>query len=166
MRASPPFQFVLNRFGVWRCGVGALAALALAALLAWLETRIESPPPFALAAWAGALFGVALLGGSLVLRPPAAAVLRWDGRQWWLARVAPGRSAAAEVDDATPGDIEVALDLGGWMLLRFRPQSPLPSKPRFRLRSPAFAHARSTWLPVQRLGLEAHWHALRCAVYS
>jgi hypothetical protein len=36
------------------------------------------------------------------------------------------------------------------MLLRFTPDAP----------------ARMTWLPVQRRGLEAQWHALRCAVYS
>jgi hypothetical protein len=28
------------------------------------------------------------------------------------------------------------------------------------------AAARTSWLPVQRLGLETQWHALRCAVYS
>ncbi|HKX43433.1 MAG TPA: hypothetical protein VJO99_19900 [Burkholderiaceae bacterium] len=152
----------MNRFGVWRCGVGALAALAITALLAWLGTRAEPLPPLELAAWAGALFGVAMLGGSL-MRMPAVA-LRWDGRQWWLARVSPSRGAAAEVD-AMPGDIEVALDLGGWMLLRFRPQPALSPRPRYRPRWP-IGHAQSTWLPVQRLGLEAHWHALRCAVYS
>jgi len=151
MRASPAFQFVLSRFGVWRCGVAVLTGLAVAALSAWLATRSEPLPPSGLAAWVVALFGVVMLGGSLLRVPPAA--LHWDGRQWWLARMASGRDAAAAVD-AMPGDIEVALDLGGWMLLRFTAQSRPPSGPQ------------SMWLPVQRRGLEAHWHALRCAVYS
>jgi len=50
--------------------------------------------------------------------------------------------------DATPGALTVAIDLGPWMLLRFT------------------TRAGVRWLPVQRLGLEAQWHALRCAVYS
>jgi hypothetical protein len=62
--------------------------------------------------------------------------LRWDGQAWHL--------------DAVPGDLAVVIDLGPWMLLRFTPAVP----------------ARVTWLPVQRRGLEAQWHALRCAVYS
>jgi len=32
--------------------------------------------------------------------------------------------------------------------------------------SAAASDAAVTWLPVQRRGLQAHWHALRCAVYS
>jgi hypothetical protein len=62
--------------------------------------------------------------------------LHWDGQTWQL--------------DAVPGELAVVIDLGPWMLLRFTPAEP----------------ARATWLPVQRLGLESQWHALRCAVYS
>ena len=62
--------------------------------------------------------------------------LRWDGQVWHL--------------DAVSGDLAAVIDLGPWMLLRFTPDAP----------------ARMTWLPVQRRGLEAQWHALRCAVYS
>ena len=71
-----------------------------------------------------------------LLRTPAVG-LRWDGQAWHL--------------DAVPGDLAVVIDLGPWMLLRFTPAVPA---------------ARMTWLPVQRRGLEAQWHALRCAVYS
>jgi len=63
--------------------------------------------------------------------------LRWDGQAWQL--------------DASPGELSVAIDLGAWMLLRFSPEGQRRS---------------SHWLPIQRLGLEAQWHALRCAVYS
>ena len=62
--------------------------------------------------------------------------LRWDGKVWHL--------------DTAAGELKVAVDLGPWMLLLFTPQAP----------------GRASWLPVQRRGLEAQWHALRCAIYS
>jgi hypothetical protein len=62
--------------------------------------------------------------------------LRWDGGAWQL--------------DGMPGDLKAAIDLGPWMLLMFTPALP----------------GRTSWLPVQRRGLETQWHALRCAVYS
>ena len=153
MRASPTFQCVLNRFGVWRAAVAAVASTGVVVLLAWLATRSEPTPPLGLAAWVGAMFAVPALAASL-MRVPSVAV-RWDGQQWWLARLArPSRAAGAAQVDAVAGEIDVALDFGGWMLLRFR---PVVVARRERL---------PQWLPVQRQGLEAHWHALRCAVYS
>jgi hypothetical protein len=37
------------------------------------------------------------------------------------------------------------------MLLRFVDESP---------------RTRTTWIPVQRAGIEGDWHALRCAVHA
>jgi hypothetical protein len=145
MRASPAFQFVLSRFALWHAAVAGLAALAAATLIAWLATRTQPVPPLGLLAWGAALVAVAVLAiGSM--RVPAL-VLRWDGRSWWLAR--PRREA-----DALAGEVSVALDLGGFLLLRFVALSPVAGRRTAR------------WLPVQRRGLEPHWHALRCAVYS
>jgi hypothetical protein len=62
--------------------------------------------------------------------------LRWDGQAWYLGEVA--------------CELSAAIDLGPWPLLRFTPA----------------AKAATHWLPVQRRGLEAQWHALRCAVHS
>jgi hypothetical protein len=138
MRASPAFQCVLNRFGVWRTAVAALAGTSVALLLVWLWARGEPPPLLGRVAWICAVLAVPALAASLMRMPPV--TLRWDGQQWWV--------------EANAGEIDVALDLGGWMLLRFRPVSAAR-----RERSPK-------WLPVQRRGLEAQWHALRCAVYS
>ncbi len=153
MRASPAFQCVLKRSGVWRAAIAAVAGVGVAVLLIWLATRSEPVPIFGLAAWAGAMLAVPVLAASLMRVPVV--TLRWDGQQWWLARLArSSRAAAAAQIDAIAGEIDVSLDFGGWMLLRFRPISA------------ARRERASRWLPVQRRGLEAYWHALRCAVYS
>ena len=153
MRASPAFQCVLNRFGVWRAAIAVVASAGVAVLLAWLATRSEPTPPLGLAAWVGAMLAVPALAASLMRVP--AVTLRWDGQQWWLARPAPSSWAApaAQIDPVC-GEIDVALDFGAWMLLRFRPISA------------ARGERSSRWLPVQRRGFEGRWHALRCAVYS
>jgi hypothetical protein len=62
--------------------------------------------------------------------------LRWDGGVWQL--------------DGVPGELKAAIDLGPWMLLNFTPEMS----------------GGTSWLPIQRRGLETQWHALRCAVYS
>ena len=144
MRASPPFQISVTRFGIWRIGVIGLSALAAATLAAWLATRDE----FTALAWqiATGAGGATLLAASLALARIAPLSLRWDSRQWHLG---PAASAGAE---PWPGSLAVALDLGGWMLLRFEHES-------------ASRRRRFSWLPIQRSGLEPHWHALRCAVY-
>ena len=142
MRAAPAFQVRLHRFGVWRSAVWLLAVLGLATIAAWLVTR---EPPIHPGVWIAAILSAAALTGSaatLARTPPVD--LRWDGLVWHL-----GPSAGGPV----PGDVIVAVDLGAWMLLRFVPAMP-------------GARPRVTWLPVQRRGIEAQWHALRCSVYS
>ena len=153
MRASPAFQCVLSRFGAWRAAVAVVAGAGVVVLLVWLATRSEPTPPLGLAGWVGAMLAVPALAVSLMRVP--AVTLRWDGQQWWLAQLArSSRAAAAAQIDAVAGEVDVALDFGAWMLLRFRPASGTRRERRTR------------WLPVQRRGLDAHWHALRCAVYS
>ena len=142
MRAAPACQFSLRRFGAWRVAVSLLAMLGVAVMTAWLilrEPPLTSPSSLFAALAASAL---AVLGAAAARTPTAD--LRWDGGAWHL-----GQPSAEPV----AGDLIVAIDLGPWMLLRFSP-SALDARPR------------TTWLPVQRSGLESQWHALRCAVYS
>jgi hypothetical protein len=55
----------------------------------------------------------------------------------------------------------VAIDLGGWLLLRFY------AEPVRRAAGDAMRRGRTpAWIAVQRRGLEADWHAIRCTVYS
>ncbi len=139
MRAAPAFQVSVRRFGMWRAAVGLLAGIALTAIIAWVASHER---PIGAPVWAGAASGVlivALAAAAVARQRPVE--LRWDGQNWQL-----GIGAA----DPLMGALGVALDLGHWMLLRFQPAS-------------AWA---PVWLPVQRRGLEASWHALRCAVYA
>jgi hypothetical protein len=74
--------------------------------------------------------------------------LRWDRQQWWVASGAGPEQA---------GELSLAIDLGGWLLLRFQPE------PSVRDRR---ARRRPEWIALQRRGLEADWHVLRCTIYA
>ncbi len=145
MRASPACQVTLERFGWWRAGVGALASVAFAAAATWLISSHERMSLWALA-WLLALTSLSLCSAFLLLRCPPLS-LRWDTQRW---NVGP---SSAVGDEPWPGQLAVVVDLGYWMLLRFRHDLA--------------ATGRSTvWIPVQRAGLSTPWHAFRCAVYS
>jgi hypothetical protein len=147
MRAFAAAQFTLTRFGAWRIAVLALSALVLLVVGTWLVTQ----QAMGRAAWLPCALVFLALAIWLVWAQPRTAPLslRWDAQRWHLG---PGDTAG---DEPWTGDLHVAIDLGPWMLLRFK------RDPTTAADGPAV-----TWLPVQRRGLEAHWHALRCAVYS
>ncbi len=143
MHGSPPCTVTVVRFGAWRAAVAALALAALASLLAWLLGS-----PLGEGAWVRAGVAVAALA-TLALavslwRQPAVR-LRWDGLAWTVAAPA----SAPELS----GRLEIAVDLGSFLLLRFTPAGR--SGP-----------ATVRWIPVGRAGLEHEWHAFRCAVHS
>jgi hypothetical protein len=143
MRAAPACQVSLRRFGAWQAALWLLAGLGVATVAAWLLTReVPTLSPSSLAVASAALV-LAALGASLART--RAVVLRWSGRDWQLGPAS---------GDPQSGELDVAIDLGPWMLLRFTPTEPLRRRPR------------TIWLPIQRRGLEPQWHALRCAVYS
>ena len=140
MRSGPPLDIDIVSFGIWRGAVLALSGAVCAAMAAWWLAQ-PSPVPASLSAMAalGVVAAIAVALPYLHLPPLA---LRRSGGTWHLQRgAAPAES----------GDLTVALDLGGWMLLRFVPGVPGGS---------------ARWIAVQRRGLELQWHALRCAVYA
>ena len=81
-------------------------------------------------------------------RPLGAGNLRWDGQCWQLGESLPHGMRESE------GSLSLAIDAGGWMLLRFR-----------RLSAQASADA-TVWLLLGHDGSAHGWAALRRAVYS
>ncbi len=144
MRASPAFQITLEHFGAWRVAILAAMGLATAALAAWWLTDHPERPRTVAAALtmicAGALSACATLWRCPLTR------LRWDGQCWHVASCDGG-------DEVPARRLDVAVDLGVWMLLRLDQDTSAGGR-------------RIRWLPAQRRGHVAHWHALRCAVYS
>ena len=135
----------LRSFGIWYAGVCALVLLGSAVALGWW---LAVPAPASGATTLGALLAAACLGAAVFgVRRVLPTRLHWDGQRWFVGVGEP------ESSDPSAADLTVAIDLGGWMLLRLRRQHA----PRWR---------RSLWLPAQRRGQAAQWHALRCAVYS
>jgi hypothetical protein len=142
MAGAPPLQVRIESHGAWTVGVGLLVALSCALVLAWWAIQPVPAPGWAGAVALAACLGSVALGVASMRRTEC--VLHWDGRQW---------SLALGAADAESGDLGAAIDLGAWMLLRF-----VPGGRR------GWRAAR--WIPVQRRGLEASWHALRCTVYA
>ena len=144
MHGSPSCTITVTRFAAWRVAVAAVLLAALASLGAWLLGS-----PLGADAWVRAAVGAAALvsvglAASLWRQPPVR--LRWDGVAWAMA-------SAADLGTERSGRLEVAIDLGSFLLLRFLPAAGAP-------------RAAVRWIPVGRAGLEREWHASRCAVHS
>ena len=148
MRTSPSCVVELRRFEVWRVAVCGVAAIAIAALAAWgglaLANRTASSIPIATAAIVAAL--ASLLAAKSLLRVQAGTLASLAGI-WTFTFESDG------IEHIESGALAVAIDAGAFMLLVL---TRLHGSNRLARR----------WLPVQRRGLEADWHALRCAVYS
>ena len=144
MRAASPLSVTIERFGVWNGFLGCLAALLCLCCGAWFALSRDGGMPWKLALLAFIASGSLL--GLLTSARCAPVVLRWDSRRWYSSH---GVGADRE---SGPWRVRVLLDLGGFMLLRLEADdSAIPLKP--------------LWLPLQRHGLRAHWHDLRCALH-
>jgi hypothetical protein len=133
VHAAPPVRVMIGRGWGWPVVVGALVGAAVGNVLAWglLIEDIERALAFALL--------VGLLAGGFAVwrthRSQAIADLAWDGAQWqWRGNA---------------GQAHVAIDLDGWMLLRFEPVA-----------------GRAQWLAASRAATAGPWAALRAALYS
>jgi len=71
-------------------------------------------------------------------------MLRWDGQDWLLVSGAGDRLQRR-------GDVELMLDLGPWMLVRFLPQAGM---------------GRTAWLSLTAGADRARWAALRGALWN
>jgi hypothetical protein len=141
MPAAPGLTFHVRRYRVWNLGVLLLGGAGCLSMGAWALQALGG-----LAAWGGLLAACAAvlaLVRSLWRDDPV--LLRWDGQCWsWGRPDAQGRAR---------GRLQVALDLQDWLLLRLQPEA-------------GATPGSVLWLPVERQGGAARWHALRCAVYS
>lgn len=131
MRRAPPVVVQILPQPAVQAAVAFVAALATAGLVAWAVSHRPSAWPLALAlplisAWAWREARV------LPRR------LRWDGQAWWL--------SAPEADEEGEVQLEVLIDLDGWLLLC---ASPGPY-----------------WLPLSRRQHPAHWGALRATLFA
>ena len=148
MRGCPPCELTIGRSRIWRTTLCLIATLTSAVLVAWLVTAPQGELSAVRAGIAGAVLAIVMLAASLLR--PVRGRLRFTGAQWTLAphgqKVGPGETIA--------GRLEVHLDFGSFMLLRFVPH----------LRGPGCT--RSCWIPVGKSSAMGDWHALRCAAYS
>ena len=145
MRASPPIDIVLNRSGAWLGFVVAVVLAVMTVVTAWIALALRDLTLSRLAALGLAVLTLALLVSALRLTRRIGGRVRWTGRRWEL------DDAVSRGGQRRTGDVALAIDLGNWLLLRFT-YSDEGGTPR--------------WLPVQRRGHEAQWHALRCALHS
>ena len=138
-------QVSIRDFSVWRVGVVALTGCVVAVLGAWwLQlSRAQNDTM----AWLALSLVVGCVGLGVSLWRVRPATLRFDGSTWLLWHF------DRERGEPVVGDLQVSVDLGAWLLLRFIPTA----KP---------SGARATWLPVQPGASKSQWHALRCAIYS
>ena len=151
MHSAPAVTVTGDDGGRWRRAVH-LSCLGVAAVaLAWTALALHHGQ----AGLATLLYAAATLAGTTlawrsVAAPPAS--LHWDGAQWWWAA-----STARPQPEQMAGQIQVSVDAGRWLLLRFTATSARRSPWRLR---------PTRWLAVAAAEQPGAWHALRCAVYS
>lgn len=137
MNRAPAVEVTVVADRAASVALAALGAAAAASLAAWLAALGSAP--------IGLAGGLAFMAGIAGAAPgwrwrPAAAQLRWDGEGWSL--LAAGSTAPVA------GRVVVAVDLDGWLLLRFDGASG------------------RRWLPLSRRAHRPAWHALRCALQA
>jgi hypothetical protein len=150
MRAAEPLEMDLQIGLRERSLVSLWCALSLAAFAAWLAShgwamvRPDAMPvwvPALAASVSGALAGA---GAWFTTARDELATLAWIRGSWTL--TGPGSNANAT---ATQGSLALMLDLGPWMLLRFR----------------ADDRRGSRWFCVDESAAGSRWHLLRAALY-
>ena len=144
MHHAPALSLSLPPDRGWLRGVQGLGTLVGVTTLVWLGWHVTQ-------------FGFPTTP-MLVVSALAFTPMLW---LWWLHRAVPRVQHLAWhpqdghwalQTEATPprlGQLDCLVDTGHWMLLRHR--------------GPGL---RTVWLPLSRRDHAAHWHALRCAVFT
>src|SRR5690606_14212754 len=113
MRAAPAVSVSIRRFGAARGAIAFACTAAASAWLAWTVLWMRHEPSWYLVVAAFAVCLAIGLGASTLTSE--AARLRWDGESWHLGPL----DVASGPTGPSRGRIDVAVDLGAWMLLRF-----------------------------------------------
>lgn len=141
MSAGAEFPVGPNR--AWRRAGLLLSGASLVTLLAWVATLFGRGR----AVEAGMALGLALPVAAIAgWRRSSEGRLRQGGEGWCF-------EPAAAAQSACVGELVVAVDLGGWMLLQLR-----CGRSRWR--------PDSRWFALSQRDMPARWHAFRRAVYS
>lgn len=160
MHAAPPVRLACNRGRHWPRLQAGLSVATAVVLAVWSSLLIGWPPP--------AVAGIAAAAGLVVVIcrgrwSDLPCELVWDGQAW-------------AIDDLM-GEVSVELDLGGWMLLQFRPKTSVGSTagpawarplgvsgPLVGARLPGWRGVR--WLEVRSVDAGAHFHLWRAALHG
>ncbi len=141
MRVAPPVQALSCSAGPWRSIQLALYATSAAVTIGWAWATLSEPGAGPLAA--GLLAGLVAWRVARCALPAHSTPLAWDGTAWQL-RLPGG--------DVRCGQVALMLDLGDWMLVRFRPAGA--------------SRLAEVWLPLSRRDTAADWPALRVALHA
>ena len=154
MRTAPAVWAPLHACGPERVLIAGLYALAGAALGAGLSAHLQAHLSLPLGPgwrWAAAAVGAVLMAGAgawLAQRalPGDGEHLRWDASTWTLA-LRPDRPDAGGLSEQAVVRVDVALDLGAWLLLRLK-----------------LGNGQRCWQPVRARTVGPAWHGLRVAL--
>ena len=146
MRAAPAFEFDVAPARRERVALAMIGGACTAVVAAWIWSLVDAtagPAGRGAMAWLALSVGATVLGGwaGWRLAPREPRTLAWRQGQWTLCR-----RAAAPCE----GTVQVKLDLGGWMLLRFRPT----------------ADSAASWLAVSDHDAGLAWHPLRATLFA
>lgn len=147
MRHPPAFQIDVRTGRAWFWCLVILTTFSFVSVLAWAVLMWQRQDLL----WP--LFMVSLSALVAIFFKPhrnnaEPRSLRWDGQQWLFAATRRPGSAM------TPGELQVLLDLGGWLLLRFTESSP------------HFFGRKRHYLALSRVDLARQWNVLRSTLYS
>lgn len=146
MSAAPPVRIHLVPDPLGRGFALVCTSLAAANLtpwcLSWAGASADLSAVTVTLATAAATVAAAFCWRLLARRVNEAGALTWDGSVWqW----------APEAENPWQGQVQVMIDLGPWLLLRFRATAPA---------------RRECWLAISRRTSAGQWPAWRAALYA